>query len=143
MSERSRAFSDRSHRVAARMRNVIGSVQLDCECSKRLNDALDRFLEQEKVRDDRRHLIEARQHRTAIAAMLDLLRELEEISSLRDGSQRLCSMRKCPKNIWVDLDLTRVEQRWIRLPSGSLPVLWCAPPISLIVALNRRLSLLP
>lgn len=82
MSERSRAFSDRSDRVAARIRNVIGSVQLDCECRKRLNDALDRFLEQEKGRDDRRHLIEARQHRTAISAMLDLLGELEEISWL-------------------------------------------------------------
>ena len=62
--------------------NVIGSVQLDCDCRKRLNDALDRFLEQEKCRDGRRHLLEARQRRTAISAMLDLLGELEEISWL-------------------------------------------------------------
>ena len=82
LSEKSRDWSDRSDRVAARIRNVIGSVHLDCDCRKRLNDALDRFLEQEKFRDDRRHLLEARQQRTAISAMLDLLGELEEISWL-------------------------------------------------------------
>ncbi len=75
-------MSDRGDRITTRIRNVLGSVKLDCECRKRLNDALDRFLEQEWYRDDRRHLLEARQHRTAISAMLDLLGELEEISWL-------------------------------------------------------------
>ncbi len=82
MTERPQEMAYRSDRVATRIRNVIGSVQLDCDCRKRLNDALDRFVEQERCRDDRRHLLEARQQRTAISTMLDLLGELEEISWL-------------------------------------------------------------
>jgi hypothetical protein len=82
MSTYDAAVAARGDRIAARIRNVISTVQLDCDCRQRLNDALDRFLEQERYRGDRRWLQEARQQRTAISAMLDLLGELEEISWL-------------------------------------------------------------
>ena len=82
MTRKSQDTANSGDKVAARIRTVIGAVQLDCDCRKRLNDALDRFVEQERNRDDRRHLQEARQQRTAISAMLDLLGELEEISWL-------------------------------------------------------------
>lgn len=71
--------ADRSARIAGRIRNVLSTVQLDCECRRRLHEALDRFVEQERHREDRRWLLEARRQRAAIAAMLELVGELEDI----------------------------------------------------------------
>lgn len=62
-----------------RIRSIIGTVALDCECRQRVNDALQRFIEMEQQRETRRHLLSSRQHRAAIAALVDLLAELEEI----------------------------------------------------------------
>lgn len=64
----------------SRIRGIIGTVALDCDCRQRVNDALQRFVEMEQQRETRRHLLSSRQHRAAIAALVDLLAELEEIS---------------------------------------------------------------
>ena len=71
---------DGAEQIGRRIRNLIATVALDCDCRQRVNDALQRFVEQEQDRQDRRHLADARQHRASIAALLDLLGELEEVS---------------------------------------------------------------
>jgi len=63
-----------------RIRGIIGTVALDCDCRQRVNDALQRFVELEQQRETRRHLLTSRQHRSAIAALVELLAELEEVS---------------------------------------------------------------
>ena len=62
-----------------RIRGVIGNVALDCECRQRVNDALERFAVMEQHRLDHRHLLSSRQHRATIAALIELLAELEDI----------------------------------------------------------------
>ncbi len=66
--------------LVGRIRSIIGSVAVDCDCRQRVNDALCRFAEMEQQRATRRHLTSSRQHRAAIAAVVDLLAELEDIS---------------------------------------------------------------
>ena len=66
--------------LTRRIRNVISTVALDCDCRKRVNDALQRFAAQEKSRHDRRCLSDARLQRASIAALVELLGELEDIS---------------------------------------------------------------
>jgi hypothetical protein len=62
-----------------RIRGLIENVALDCDCRLRVNDALQRFLELEQRRIDRRHLLSSRQHRTAIAALMELLAKLDDV----------------------------------------------------------------
>lgn len=66
--------------LTQRIRNLIGTVALDCDCRQRVNDALQRFVAQEQDRHDRRCLLDARQQRASIAALVELLGELEEVS---------------------------------------------------------------
>lgn len=66
--------------LTRRIRNLIGTVALDCNCRQRVNDALQRFITQEQQRQDRHCLMDARQQRASIAALVDLLGELEEVS---------------------------------------------------------------
>ena len=66
--------------LVARIRSLIASAALDCDCRAKVGDALQRFVDQEEQRLDRRHLMEARQHRAAVAALVDLLSDLEEVS---------------------------------------------------------------
>jgi hypothetical protein len=66
--------------LTQRIRNLIGTVALDCDCRQRVNDALQRFITQEQSRHDRRCLLDARQQRASIAALVDLLGELEDVS---------------------------------------------------------------
>lgn len=63
-----------------RIRSIIGTVALDCDCRQRVNDALGRFAQMEQQRETRRHLLSSRHHRATIAALVDLLAELDEIS---------------------------------------------------------------
>jgi hypothetical protein len=65
--------------LARRLNRIIAGVALDCDCRLRVSDALERFAMQERDRQDRRNLMQARQHRSAIAGLIDLLAELEEI----------------------------------------------------------------
>ena len=71
--------ADAGH-LTRRIRNLIGTVALDCDCRQRVNDALQRFVTQEQQRHDRQCLMQARQHRASIAALVDLLGELEDVS---------------------------------------------------------------
>lgn len=66
--------------LVTRIRAVIGTVALDCDCRQRVTDALGRFIDMEQQRETRRHLLSSRQHRAAIAALVELLAELEEVS---------------------------------------------------------------
>jgi hypothetical protein len=66
--------------LVSRIQSIIASVALDCDCRQRVNDALGRFVEMEQQRDRRQHLLSSRQHRAAIAALVELLAELEEVS---------------------------------------------------------------
>ena len=65
--------------VIRRIRTVIDTVELDCECRARLDDALARFgaLEQQRMR--RQQLALARQHRERIKAILDFLQEVDHL----------------------------------------------------------------
>lgn len=65
--------------VIRRIRTVIDTVELDCECRARLDDALARFgaLEQQRIR--RQQLALARQHRERIKAILDFLQEVDHL----------------------------------------------------------------
>ena len=67
-------------RLTQRIRNLIGTVALDCDCRQRVNDALQRFAAQEQHRHDRQCLMDARQQRASIAALVDLLGELEDVT---------------------------------------------------------------
>lgn len=66
--------------LTRRIRNLIGTVALDCDCRQRVNDALQRFATQEQHRHDRQCLMDARQQRASIAALIDLLGELEDVT---------------------------------------------------------------
>ena len=108
--------------LTQRIRNLIGTVALDCDCRQRVNDALQRFATQERERPgfshrlpkavgtepvrpqcdagsrldhpsgdlglvsperhrhDRQCLMDARQQRASIAALVDLLGELEDVT---------------------------------------------------------------
>ena len=69
-----------AEQLTQRIRNLISTVALDCDCRQRVNDALLRFVSQEQSRHDRRCLMDARQQRASIAALVELLGELEEVS---------------------------------------------------------------
>ncbi|MBE0695203.1 MAG: hypothetical protein IH590_19155 [Aquamicrobium sp.] len=62
-----------------RIRTVIDSVELDCECRARLDEALARFSALEEQRTLRQHLVLARQHRERIKAILDFLQEVDDL----------------------------------------------------------------
>ncbi len=62
-----------------RIRAVIRTVDLDCECREKLDLALHRFEIMEQRRNLRILIQDARRQAEQIASMLDLLRELDEI----------------------------------------------------------------
>ncbi|WP_180899619.1 hypothetical protein [Martelella soudanensis] len=66
--------------LVTRIHPIIGTVALDCDCRQRVNDSLGRFIEMEQQRETRRHLLSSRHQLAAIATLVDLLAELEEIS---------------------------------------------------------------
>jgi hypothetical protein len=65
--------------VIRRIRTVIDTVELDCECRARLDDALARFGALEQQRARREQLAAARQHRERIKAILDFLQEVDHL----------------------------------------------------------------
>jgi hypothetical protein len=65
--------------LVGRLRSIISTVALDCDCRQRVNEALGHFVEMEGQREARRHLLSSRHHRSAIAALVELLAELETI----------------------------------------------------------------
>jgi hypothetical protein len=63
-----------------RLRNVLKRVELDCDCRRSLCDALDRFATLEQRRKARGRLMQARDQKDRILAMLAFLSELDQIS---------------------------------------------------------------
>lgn len=74
------ATEESAGQLTQRIRNLISTVALDCDCRQRVNDALQRFANQERSRHDRRCLLDARQQRASIAALVELLGELEDVT---------------------------------------------------------------
>jgi hypothetical protein len=65
--------------VASRLAVVIRNIRLDCDCKRRLNEALSRFVAHERRRVIRRTLLEARARRDEIEAFLVFLKELDDL----------------------------------------------------------------
>lgn len=65
--------------LLARVRAVLGTVDLDCACREKLDEALRRFEALEQRRGLRDLIADARAQCEQVAALLDLLRELDEI----------------------------------------------------------------
>ena len=71
---------DVSH-VVRRIRTVIMNTALDCDCRERVDGALQHFEALEKSRHHKRLLDQARSRKRRIAALLELLRDIDEIGS--------------------------------------------------------------
>lgn len=67
--------------VIQRVRGIVGGLDLDCECRSKLDGALQRFEALEDRRQLRRLILDARHQSERIAALLDLARELDELTS--------------------------------------------------------------
>lgn len=65
--------------LLARVRAVLGTVDLDCACREKLDEALGRFEALEQRRGMRDLIADARAQCDRVAALLDLLKELDEI----------------------------------------------------------------
>lgn len=65
--------------ILARVRAVLGTVDLDCACRDTLDDTLRRFEALEQRRGMRELIADARAQCEQVAALLDLLKELDEI----------------------------------------------------------------
>lgn len=63
-----------------RIRTVIMNTAIDCDCRDRVESALQRFETLEHLRDQKRLIEDARHQRRTIAAILELLREIDELS---------------------------------------------------------------
>lgn len=64
-----------------RIRAVVLDSALDCNCRDRVNDALLRLEQLERRREQKRLLAAARDQRLKIAALVDLLREIDELGT--------------------------------------------------------------
>lgn len=63
-----------------RLRAVLSRIDLDCACRATFEDAITRFSGLEQRRLARRHLHEAREYKQRIAALIDLLGELDQLN---------------------------------------------------------------
>jgi hypothetical protein len=64
-----------------RVRTLVSTLDLDCECRKKLDTALQRFEALENRREIRRLLLDARQQADRISALLDFAGELDTITT--------------------------------------------------------------
>jgi hypothetical protein len=67
--------------LLARVRAVLATVEFDCACREKLDDALRRFEALEQRRGMRDLIADARVQCERVAALLDLLKELDEIQA--------------------------------------------------------------
>jgi hypothetical protein len=65
--------------LVERLSNLLDGVDLDCACRARLDDALTRFTDLERLRERRQLLADARHQVVRIGALLDFLKELDEL----------------------------------------------------------------
>lgn len=63
-----------------RLRRILSSLHLDCECRERLDGALDRFSSLESRRQLKSALGQARRQRDWILAQLEFLADLDDIT---------------------------------------------------------------
>lgn len=63
-----------------RLRRILSSLHMRCECREALDGVLDRFSDLEHKRELRGALVEARRRRDWIAAQLGFLSDLDDIS---------------------------------------------------------------
>lgn len=86
--------ADTSHRtdVALRLRRVLSSVELDCHCRTKLDEALDRFSALESRHQRRIGLREARHHRDWIVAQLSFLADIDDITDRESDSTVFAEM---------------------------------------------------
>lgn len=66
--------------VVRRLRATLTQVDLDCRCRQTLDNAFERFGALESRRLSKRFLTEARDHKDRIAALLELLSELDQVT---------------------------------------------------------------
>jgi hypothetical protein len=65
--------------LVGRLANLLSGVDLDCACRAKLDDALARFADLERIRERRQLLSDARQQVARINALLDFLKELDDL----------------------------------------------------------------
>ena len=73
-------IADQMPNAVERIRTVILNTAIDCDCRDRVENALKRFEALEDLRNQKRLVEDARHQRRTIAAILELLRELDELS---------------------------------------------------------------
>ena len=65
--------------LIARISNVLTEIDFSCECRSRVRDAIARFETLEDTRQAHQALVQARNHRHRIGALMALLADLDEI----------------------------------------------------------------
>ncbi len=68
-----------SANLIARISNVLTEIDLNCECRSQVRDAIARFETLEDTRQAHHALVQARNHRHRIGALMALLADLDEI----------------------------------------------------------------
>jgi len=92
-------------RLAERLHALIATAAPDCDCRDKVDSALQQFVDQEQHRMDRLHLVEARQHRAAVSALVDLLGDIEELSSCESDRSVFAEMAHLFDDIAVQAKL--------------------------------------
>ncbi len=75
------AHNAASSSLLTRVRAVVGSLDLDCSCRGKLDAALQRFESLEARRQIRGLILDARHQAERIAALLELVGELDTVTS--------------------------------------------------------------
>ena len=73
--------SPRASDLLERIRTIVGALDLDCACRGKLDAALERFASLETRRAARALILDARHQAERIAALLELVRELDTITT--------------------------------------------------------------
>ncbi|MCC5978482.1 MAG: hypothetical protein JJU21_10500 [Salinarimonas sp.] len=73
-------MEDNASDLLRRLQVVLSRIDLDCACRATFEDAITRFSGLEQRRLARRHLHEAREYKQRIAALIDLLGEIDQLS---------------------------------------------------------------
>lgn len=80
-SRRTRSANGDVSHVVRRIRTIINNTALDCDCRERVDGALQHFEALERARHQKQLLDQARSRKRRIAALLELLRDIDEIGS--------------------------------------------------------------
>lgn len=80
ISAEDRSSGPQSSHLLTRIRAVVGTLELDCRCREKLDEALARFETLETRRQLRGLILDARHQADRIAALLELVGELDTIS---------------------------------------------------------------